>query len=132
MKTARELHDFTMEQKPQIVASILGGVREVLIKHSERDALRGATYYSIHLKDGYYFIKDLLLEESIKLLKEFEDNGYKVSIDDNGNGYYVNFILTISWNGEVRNSKSYHGNNSLIVPDKHLYDTDNGVIGEQS
>lgn len=123
MKTASELYKFTMEQKTQIVADILDGAREVLINNSERDALRGATSYSLHLKEGYGFTKPLLLEECIKLLKEFEDNEYKVSIDDSGNGYYVKFVLTISWNGEVRDSRS--------CTDKHLYDTDNGLVYEE-
>ena len=55
--------------------------------------------------------------------KEFEDNGYKVSIEDNGNGYYVDFIMRFSWNDKVVkfDSKSF-GHNKL------LYTTDNEII----
>lgn len=113
-----------MEQKSILVEKVLDGVREHIIESCERYAARGATCYSIHLKQDYALIKDLLLEECIKLSKEFQDNGYKVSIDDSGKGYYVNFIITISWNDKVEICEGILHNNC------HLYDTDNGIINE--
>ena len=82
--------------------------------------------YSIYLRQERAFVKDLLLEECIKLVKEFEDNDCKVSIDDSGNGYYINFIITVSWDGKVktREKATFHNN-------RHLYDTDNGVINTE-
>ena len=63
------------------------------------------------------------LEECIKLVKEFEDNGYKVSIEDSGNGYYADFIMRFSWNDRLIefNGRSF-GHNKL------LYTTDDGLI----
>lgn len=115
MKTAQELYEFTIEQKPRLVDKVLNGVREHIIDCLERESQKGATYYSIYLNETHAFVKDLLLEECIKLSHEFEENGYKVSIDDSGNGYYVNFILTVSWDGKVK---------ARETGDRHLYDTD--------
>ena len=123
MKTAQELYEFTMQQKPKLVEAVLEGVREHIIECLDRDSKRGATNYSIYLKKERAFVKDLLLEECIKLAKEFEENGYKISIDDSGNGYYIEFIMTVSWDGKVKTREKaiFHNN-------RHLYDTDNGVI----
>ena len=123
MKTAQELYKITQTKAPEIVADILDGVKEHIIQRCEQEANKGATYYSICLKKGLSFVKDLLLEECIKIAKEFENNGYKVSIEDNGNGYYVDFIMRFSWNDKVVefDGKSF-GHNEL------LYTTDNGII----
>lgn len=123
IKTAQELYKISQIKAPEIVASILDGVREHIIQQCEQEANEGATYYSIYLKKGLFYIKDLLLEECIKIAKEFENNGYKVSIEDNGNGYYVDFIMRFSWNDKVIkfDSRSF-GHNEL------LYTTDNGII----
>lgn len=127
MKSAQELYEITMQQKPKLVEKVLEGVREHIIECLDRESKKGATYYSIHLKKECAFVKDLLLEECIKLSKEFEENGYKVSIDDSGNGYYIDFIMTVSWNGKVktREKTAFHKN-------QHLYDTDNGVINTEN
>ena len=123
MKTAQELYKISQTKAPEIVADILEGVREHVIQRCEGEANKGATYYSIYLNKGLSFIKDLLLEECIKIAKEFEDNGYKVSIEDNGNGYYVDFIMRFSGNDKVVefDGKSF-GHNEL------LYTTDNEII----
>ena len=123
IKTAQELYEISKNKAPEIVAAILEGVREHIIQRCEEEANKGATYYSIYLKKGLFFTKDLLLEECIKIAKEFEDNGYKVSIEDNGNGYYVDFIMRFSWNNKVVefDGRSF-GHNEL------LYTTDNGII----
>lgn len=116
MKTANELYEITQKQIPKIVENIMDGVKEHIIQRCEEEALKGATYYEIYLKHGIFFVKDKLLEECIKLAKEFEDNGYKVSIEDDGNGYYVNFIMRFTWHGEVVRCRDV----------EILYDTDNG------
>ena len=123
IKTAQELYEISKNKAPEIVAGILDGVREHIIQRCEEEANKGATYYSIYLKEGLSYTKDLLLEECIKLAKEFENNGYKVSIEDSGNGYYVNFVMRFSWNDKIVkfNDRSF-GHNEL------LYITDNGVI----
>ena len=123
MKTAQELYKISQTKAPEIVADILEGVREHVIQRCEGEANKGATYYSIYLKKGLSYTKDLLLKECIKIAKEFENNGYKVSIEDNGNGYYVDFIMRFSWNDKVVkfDGKSF-GHNEL------LYTTDNGII----
>lgn len=123
IKTAQELYEISKNKAPEIVAGILDGVREHIIQRCEEEANKGATYYSIYLKKGLSYTKDLLLEECIKLAKEFENNGYKVSIEDSGNGYYVNFVMRFSWNDKIVkfNDRSF-GHNEL------LYITDNGVI----
>lgn len=123
MKTAQELYKISQTKAPEIVAGILEGVREHVIQRCEDEANKGATYYSIYLKKGLSYAKDLLLEECIKIAKEFEDNGYKVSIEDSGNGYYANFVMRFSWDDKIVkfNDRSF-GHNEL------LYTTDNGVI----
>lgn len=123
IKTAQELYEISKNKAPEIVAGILDGVREHIIQRCEEEANKGATYYSIYLKKGLSYTKDLLLEECIKLVKEFENNGYKVSIEDFGNGYYANFVMRFSWSDKVVefDGKSF-GHNEL------LYTTDNGII----
>ena len=123
MKTAQELYKISQIKAPEIVSNILNGVKEHIIQRCEQEANKGATYYSIYLKKGLSYTKDLLLKECIKIAKEFENNGYKVSIEDNGNGYYVDFIMRFSWNDKVVefDGKSF-GHNEL------LYTTDNGII----
>ena len=123
MKTAQELYKITQTKAPEIVTNILDGVREHIVQRCEQEANRGATYYSIYLNRGLSFIKDLLLEECIKIAKEFENNGYKVSIEDNGNGYYVDFIMRFSWNDKV---VKFDGRNFDYK--ELLYTTDNGII----
>lgn len=122
MKTAHELYKISKNKAPEIVAGILVGVREHIIQRCEEEANKGATYYSIYLKKGLSYTKDLLLEECIKLAKEFENNGYKVSIEDNGNGYYVDFIMHFSWNDKIVVYGRNFGHKEL------LYTTDNGII----
>ena len=123
IKTAQELYKISQIKAPEIVSDILNGVKEHIIQRCEQEANKGATYYSIYLKKGLFYIKDLLLEECIKIAKEFENNGYKVSIEDSGNGYYVDFIMRFSWNDKVVkfDGKSF-GHNKL------LYTTDNEII----
>ena len=121
MKTASELYEISKTQAPKIVAGILEGVREHIIQRCEQEANKGATYYSIYLKRGYAFVKDLLLQECIKLVKEFENNNYKVTIEDDGNDYYVNFILTFSWNSYPAPINESFGHAELLyVTDRNI------------
>ena len=122
MKTAQELYKISQTKAPEIVTNILDGVREHIIQRCEDEANRGATYYSIYLNRGLSFIKDLLLEECIKIAKEFEDNGYKVSIEDSGNGCYVDFIMRFSWNDKVVkfDGKSFSHNELLYTTDNEI------------
>ena len=123
MKTANKLYEISKTKAPEIVSEILKGVREHIIQRCEEEANKGATHYSINLKKGLYFIKDLLLEECVNLIKEFENNGYKVSIEDYGNGYYVGFVIRFSWNGEL--AKLYGGS---LCRKELLYTTDDGLL----
>ena len=122
MKTAMELYEISKTKAPEIVEDILKGVREHVIQRCEEEANKGATYYSIYLKKGLFLTKTLLLEECIKLAKEFEENGYKVSIEDNGNGYYVDFIMYFSWSGELIkfDVRSFDYNELLYTTDNRL------------
>lgn len=123
MKTAEELFEISNKTVPEKVAQILDGVREHIIARCEEEANNGATYYEIQLKSCVHYLKDLLLEECIKLVKEFEDNGYKIVIKDKGNGYYLNFSIIISWNGKEKNDNGF-----VLAQGKILYTTEKGVI----
>lgn len=50
---------------------------------------------------------------------QFEDNGYKVSIEDSGNGYYANFVMRLSWDDKIVkfNDRSFGHNELLYVTD---------------
>ena len=122
MKSAKELYKISKEQAPLLVEGVLDGVKEHSIERCEEEANVGSTSYSIYLKQTRDFAKELLLEKCIELVKDFEDNGYKVSIDDSGNGYYINFIITFSWDGVIRKKYNRH-----FGACKHLYDTENGI-----
>lgn len=126
MKTAQELYEISQTKAPEMVTGILEGVREHIIKRCEEEANKGATYYSIYLKRGLCFIKDLLLAECVALVKEFEDNGYKVTIEDDGNDYYLDLIITFSWNErEVDCCGDAIGGNKL------LYKTSCGIVDKK-
>lgn len=123
IKTANELYEISKSRTPELVAEILDGVRDHIIQRCEEEAYKGATYYSCYLNQGLSFVKDLLLDESIRLAKEFEDKGYKVSIEDHGNGYYVDFVMRLSWDNKlVKFNSGNFGNNKL------LYTTDDGLV----
>lgn len=122
MKTAQELYKISQTKAPEIVADILDGVREHIIHRCVQEANNGSTNYSIYLKKGNSFVKDLLLQECIKLAKEFENNGYKVSIEYGCNGHYVDFVMRFSWNDKVVEFDRSFGHNEL------LYTTDDGII----
>ena len=127
IKTAHELLEISKTKSTEQVAKILEGVREHIIERCEEEANKGATSYTIYLKKGLLVIKSLLLKECIKLVKEFENNGYKVSIEDNGDGsYYINFIMRFSWNGEFKNNTKSFGHTEI------LYTTNNVVRGRRN
>ncbi|MCM1232307.1 MAG: hypothetical protein NC489_19465 [Ruminococcus flavefaciens] len=122
MITADELYEISKKQKSTLVKEVLNGVKEHIIERCTEEANKGNTWYSIYLKETYKYTEDLLFKECIKLVKEFENKRYKVSIDNAGNDIKINYILTFSWDGNVvaregiRLGKNYH-----------LYDTDNGI-----
>lgn len=122
MKTAKELYKISKEQAPLLVKNVLDGVKKHCITRCEEEANIGSTSYSIYLKQTRAFAKELLLEKCIELVKDFEDNGFKVSIDDSGNGYYIDFIITFSWDGIVHKKGS-----CSLYSREHLYDTDKGI-----
>lgn len=117
IKSAKELYEISQESAPKIVADILNGVRTHVIQKSEEEAYNGATSYTIYLKNGLSYVKNLLLDECIKIAKEFEDKGYKVSIGDSGNGFYISFYMEFSWDGSIESSSR-----------SCLYTTDKGII----
>ena len=125
MKTAQELYKISKTKAPEIVAEILKGVKEHVIQKCEEKACKGATYYTIPLADGLGYVKDLLLKECIKIVKEFEKDGYKVSICDSekGKGNYINFYITFSWDGKVYSP--------VDTAEYCLYDTDQGIKKEK-
>lgn len=123
MKSAKELYEISKEQAPLLVRAVLDGVKEHCITRCEEEANIGSTTYAIYLKQTREFAKELLLEKCIELVKDFEENGYKVSIDDSGNGYYIDFIITFSWDGLIRKKHDKH-----FGVYKHLYDTENGIV----
>lgn len=123
MIAASKLYKISKEQKPQIVDEVLKGVEEHIAERCVQEANKGNTSYSIYLKSTYKYAEDLLFERCIKLVKEFEDYGYKISIDDAGDDMKVEYILTFSWDGNViiKESRRFGRN-------YHLYDTNSGII----
>lgn len=115
--SAKELYEISQESVPKIVANILNGVRTHVIQKCEEVAYDGGTSYTIYLKNGLSYVKNLLLDECIKIAKEFENEGYKVSIGDRCNGYYVSFYMDFSWDGSIEGSSR-----------SCLYTTDKGII----
>lgn len=105
-----------------MVNNILDGIKEHAIERCEQEARRGNLCYTLRLKQGVYFIKDLLLHECIKMAKEFENNGYYISIRDISrfDSHYINFLITFSWDGDVVFGK--------FEDRRCLYDTKHGVL----
>ena len=120
IKPAEELYALSQSVGPKLVAEIMNGVREHVILRSQEEAELGGNRYTIYLKKGRGFVKDLLLDACIELAKEFEDKNYKVMIKDDGNGYYVEFIMVFSWGGKDFSLAKERA--------KILYTTDNGIV----
>lgn len=123
MLNAKQLYEISQQRIPELVDEIMKGVKEHIIEQCKREANRGATYYTIYLKEGNRFIRNKLVEECLELAGFFEreENGFKVSIDDGGSDTRVIFYFTVSWNGKPHIVGSYgFGKN------EHVYDTDNG------
>ena len=121
MKTAEHLYELSLSSGPQIVRDILKNVKTHMIVKCQEYASQGGTCYEISLRRTREFVKPILLDECIKLVKEFEDKGYLISIDDCGNGYWLDYTITISWNGHL--VKKTDSLRSI----KHLYDTKHGL-----
>lgn len=119
MKKATELYEISKKQTPLLVANVMQGLKEHTIKRCEQEAKKGSTYYVMYLNKGTRFIKAALFAEVLKLVREFEKEGYKVSIEDDGNEYFVEYIITFSWNGLVLDCSGRSLDNRT-----HLYDTD--------
>lgn len=125
MLKAKELYEISQRRIPEIVDEIMCGVKEHIIERCEEEANKGGTFYTIYLKEGNIFVKEKLLEECFELAGFFENNGYKVSIDDGGNDTRILIYFTVSWNGKPEIIGRYgFGKN------KHVYDTENGVNDE--
>lgn len=117
MKTATELLHLAEKSAPKIVNNVFWGVREHIIKRCEQEALIGKTYYDIYLKPAPVFCQTLMFEKCMEIAKEFEQNGYFVSIDHYEEySERLNFVITISWGGKVKQfvSMTYH-----VVNDYH-------------
>lgn len=102
IKTAKELYKITLDRRPEIVESILAGVREHIIERCEEEANRGNTQYTIYLQKGNIVVKDLLLAKCLELAKEFEECGYNVVIRNykDINNEYTSFRITVYWGDE--------------------------------
>jgi len=121
---ASKLYEITKKQQPKLVEKVMDGVKEHIIMRCVQYASKGDTCYSIYLKGTYKYVEDLLFEKCLKLIKDFEDKGYKVSIDDCGDNKCISYVLTFSWDGNLvtRKGRGHYDVNY------HLYDTDNGII----
>ena len=119
IKTAEELYKITLDRRPEIVESILAGVREHIIEKCEEEANRGITHYTIYLTKGNIVVKDLLLIKCLELAREFEEHGYNVVIRNykDINNEYVSFRITVYWGNE--NDYTYKDYDNIEV----LYNT---------
>lgn len=107
MYSAKELLKISKEKTPLLVNDIMKGVKEHIIKRSEEEANKGSTYYTIYLRRGMRFIESELLVRVLELVKEFEKHGYKVVIEDDGNDYFVEYVITFSWNDMLLDFRGY-------------------------
>lgn len=128
IKQADELLKLTRTKNTDLVDEVLKGVREHVAERCVMEANKGRCNYSIFLKKTYSYAEELLFEKCLKLVKEFEQHGYKVSIDGENYGDTVEYILTFSWNGEVKK----YINKSPFNKEKHLYDTDNEIVSKEN
>lgn len=87
--------------------------------------MEGNTNYPFFLKQTREYNKTALLNACIDMVKMFENKGFKISIDDFGNGYWLDFCIVTSWSGKVEKCKSFTKRRN------HLYDTDNGIWEEE-
>lgn len=122
MKSAMELLEITNKRLPERVNEILAGAVEHIEERCEEEAEKGNYYYSIYLRKIESFCRELLLKECVKIAKHFEDDfECGVSIDDNGNGYWLEYTITVSWDGKIRKSGRRFG------ACEHLYDSEIGL-----
>ena len=107
MKTAKELFDLASKQKKNKVSAVLNGAFDHMEKRIEEEALKGSLCYNFCCDKIEKFCRDELLAAAIVLIKPFEDQGMVVTMVDNGNGYWTNLSICISWDETEHETDSY-------------------------
>lgn len=102
MNTARELYEISKTSNLRIIKNIIKETKEYIIQRVESESNNGFVYSEIWLTRRPIQLKDFLIDGYIKLAKEFENNGYKVSINICENEFGIYFIITLSWNDEIK------------------------------
>lgn len=123
MINAEEMYEISINRIPEIVNEIMDGVKEHIIQRCEQEANKGATYYTFRFKNGNEFVKEKLVSKCLELAKFFEENGYKISIDNGGNGVIISLYFTVSWNNKIKIISNRFG----ISKNIHVYDSESGV-----
>lgn len=70
-----------------------------LEKRLKKKQAKGGDYVH-HCGNIRSFYQDELLSECIKMIKPFEQHGFKVCITDEGNDYLSDIYIYLTWNNE--------------------------------
>ena len=94
--------------------------KEHSLKRIQEEARHGRLLYEFHFSRKLLTeLRDMLLDKLESIIKEFEDNGFKVLIRDYGNRYWSNICVKFYWGdicnkiGGIMNYKLY-GEGNII------------------
>lgn len=105
MKNAQELYKISKLKEKELIENKLKDIKKIILQKTEERANDGLTYCTI-FDENEIRLKDILIDKYIKLVKEFENQGYKVSISVVNNDFIVIFTIYLSWDNKVR-SENY-------------------------
>lgn len=72
--------------------------KEHSLKRIQEEASHGRLLYEFHFSRKLLTeLRDMLLDKLESIIKEFEDNGFKVLIRDYGNRYWSNICVKFYW-----------------------------------
>lgn len=106
MKKAQELYKISKLKEKELIENKLKDIKKIISLKMEKSANDGFTYCTI-FDESEIRLKDILIDKYIKIVKEFENQGYKVSISVIDNSFIAIFTIYLSWDNKVRSEN--HG-----------------------
>lgn len=101
--------------------------KEHSLKRIQEEARCGKLLYELHFDRGRLLadLRDMLLDKLEPIIKEFEDNGFKILIRDYGNGRWSNISVKFYW-GDSKEEwyEIISANKNIIGTYENLYVTE--------
>lgn len=92
----------------------------------QQEAKEGKMVYDFYFREELLIeLRDMLLTKIKPIIKEFEDNGFKVLVRDNGNGYWSDICVKFYWGDNKKEWLRMLGKNDKYLGDfENIYTTE--------